>query len=404
MKIAQISKWDRRGGGASRVAEDLTYTQKTNGNQVDHFTAHFSEDTQWIYKNAFLIRKLRLYLRRKGLVDTLDVESRLLHKTLKKFDIIHFHDISDSFSPASLSKLSKEKKVVWTLHDMSVVTAGCIYPLGCDRYKTSCYKCPQAGNREWPLRYDVKQDKSTYVQKKRLDALRNSNITLVSPSRWLKKQIEETGLISNKIHVIPNGIDRKIFNTDNLKLIQKEDLGFSKDSFVLLYASGNIFDLRKGGLHLENFCRTIKCRMPEACLLLVGNSCFNGPKEINGVKCFFTGGITSLSHLASIYSTADCLLMLSAMDNLPLTVLEATQLGLPTFGFDVGGIGECLFHEEGNIGNLSDYGNIEELVEIIVLDKANGNFDKYVKNIPNISRKFDLDTVSNQYLELYSQV
>ena len=66
---------------------------------------------------------------------------------------IHFHDISGTCSVFTIVFLSWIKRVVWTLHDTSILTGGCIQPADCKSFGKGCGNCSQLG--KWPLTTSV---------------------------------------------------------------------------------------------------------------------------------------------------------------------------------------------------------------------------------------------------------
>ena len=65
------------------------------------------------------------------------------------FDLFHFHDLIGAISYETMIALSRHKPVVFTVHDCSAFTGGCVYPEGCENYKMQCGQCPQLG--VWPM-------------------------------------------------------------------------------------------------------------------------------------------------------------------------------------------------------------------------------------------------------------
>ena len=74
-------------------------------------------------------------------------------KFLKKLDelapdILHLHNLHDSYIhlPSLFAYIKKKNiRVVWTLHDCWSFTGHCPHfdLIGCEKWKTGCYACPQ---------------------------------------------------------------------------------------------------------------------------------------------------------------------------------------------------------------------------------------------------------------------
>ncbi|MCZ2614366.1 glycosyltransferase [Bacteroides fragilis] len=85
---------------------------------------------------------------RHGLVSR--AATKILIRKIKKMkpDIIHIHNIHGYYLnyPLLFNYLSdSEIPVVWTLHDCWSFTGHCTYFsfIGCDRWRTGCFSCPQ---------------------------------------------------------------------------------------------------------------------------------------------------------------------------------------------------------------------------------------------------------------------
>jgi glycosyltransferase involved in cell wall biosynthesis len=402
MKIAHISKSDKKGGGASKVAECLAHHQRILGHDVTHFTAQETNSTVSIYKGKNYLSYLRKKLIHYGYVDCFDIESSLFKDIIKEYDILHFHDITHSFSPACLSKLSKKKPVVWTLHDMSPVTAGCIQPFSCRRYISNCYDCPQGGKNKWPMSFKRKYDKTGFVQRKRVKDINNSNINLVSPSLWLHDIAKNH--ISRDIAVIPNGATPCDDISEKEVEALRAKFGFTNNKPVILFSSGNIHSLYKGGIHILSIVDWFSIHYPDVSFLFVGASNVTGDQEINGIHCHFTGAVHDDDLIRSLFRTGDLMIMLSSLDNWPLTILEGMQAGLAVYAYDVGGVKECILHDDGDIGRIFRYGVINELCESIVDDIENGYLSEFKRNSNNVKNNFTWEVISKKYIDYYTRV
>ena len=120
-------------------------------------------------------------------------------------DIINLHWIAYYQSPVTLKQLlDLGKPVVWTLHDMYAFTGGCHYSSGCSQYQKDCFSCPQLKDNPLGLTSALLKDK--------LDLLVNSNLTVVTPSRWLGQCARNSQLFRHhRIEVIPYSLETDVF-------------------------------------------------------------------------------------------------------------------------------------------------------------------------------------------------
>jgi hypothetical protein len=122
-------------------------------------------------------------------------------------DIIHIHWVVNSgLSISQLIKLSQNKTLVITLHDLNLVTGGCHTPINCLNYKENCENCPVSNG--WFGRKTVR------YRRDRIDELL-AHAYVCCPSKYVYKYviapnkyfIPNPVMISNEVNKI---IDRNI--------------------------------------------------------------------------------------------------------------------------------------------------------------------------------------------------
>lgn len=337
MKIANISKSDRFGGGASRVAEDLTTWLQEKNIHIDHFSRSSRHNTTIPLYNDFS-KKIYHRLKSLGFQEIIPFEKKFLKKydKINSYDIFHFHDLSTAISPLTLKWLSDNKKnVVWTLHDCSAVTGGCIYTLECTQYKSTCRKCPQLGNLPLAKNFDF----TFLFHKLKKYVHKNTNMTYVSPSKWLADFVYDTGYLKTYPMIIPNGIDTSIFQYLEKKKA-REKLHLPQDRFIIILSASSIFNPYKGVQYAIKTLRLIKSINPY--VILMGNIKKEELPYFNGLDIKSTGYIEDKMLQNQYFASADIFLNTTEYDNLPLVVLESMASGTPNVGFATGGIPEMV--------------------------------------------------------------
>tara|TARA_B100000519_G_scaffold175910_1_gene164740 strand:- start:18146 stop:19387 length:1242 start_codon:yes stop_codon:yes gene_type:complete len=347
LRICLLSKADRYGGGASKIAEQLAYNLTAAGHKVTHLSRSsrqgFNQINQPLYGSCEkLIKKIHWHLRTLGFPEILPMElPRLLFKKeFRETDVFHFHDISGSISPLTLLILSFFKPVVWTAHDCSVVTAGCIHPLGCERFNSQCGPCPQIGT--WPLQ--SKFDFTRFLYKVKLFVLRHaSNLTLVSPSEWLKKMINQK--VAIQVKVISNGIDQRVFYPLPKDKV-RESLAIDDQAFVIAITANSSRNVFKGFYNNLSVLKALRKRQVAFTLLVIGRIDDTARHHLKAFNYISTGFVDDASLMNEYLNAADMLLYCAEAENQPLGVIEAASTGLPVFGFDIGGVKECVAASE----------------------------------------------------------
>ena len=361
MKIAFLSKADATGGGASRIAQDLAEGFRELGHETVHWVSwtHKGYDTHC--RRLYGERWQRSFYRYTRSIkswfapDVIPFEwPNLYWQNLPaNFDLVHVHDISSAMSSWSVKRLAKQMPVLWTQHDCSAFTGGCIYPLSCTRYRSGCGRCQQHGR--WPL--DSRFDYSGLKRRLNQQALDVSQLTLATPSRWLQQWALDSGHLQRSPLLLRNGVDINIF---------KPVFRPSKDIPVIVLAAASLSNPYKGVVDAINALTQLLRRRPYK-LIVIGHADDSVKKTFKSLPVVtFTGYTQDQNMLANYYNQADLLLMPSLAENQPLQLLEAMACGLPTVAYATGGIPELLGSNER--GWLVPTGDSDSLVN--ALDSA----------------------------------
>ncbi|OKH40343.1 glycosyl transferase group 1 [Calothrix sp. HK-06] len=343
MKVAVISKSDRNGGGASRVAEDLATWLNEAGHPTDHFIAfNFKQSLSFqrsLYGEGFrlnLCKKIHRGSSKFGFREVLPAEYWFnLNKILDNYDIIHFHDLYTAMSPLTLALASRHKPTFFTVHDCSPFTGGCLYPMGCEKFTSYCHKCPELPQDGWKNKL---RDRTKEIQAIKQWVSRQFNIRYIFPSRWMLQEAQKALKFKISPIVIPNGLDLEPFSLKE-KVDVKISLGIPENrKVVVIAASFSLDDPRKGVKYAINALQSVRDLSP---LVLVVGHCNDEFKQaLEGLEFKEMGYIKDPNFLAQVYSAADVMLFCTLADNLPLTVMEAMAASTPVIGFSTGGVPE----------------------------------------------------------------
>ena len=248
-----------------------------------------------------------------------------------------------------------QKPVVWTFHDCWPFTGHCAYydRVNCQKWKTECHSCPQ--KKRYPASYVLDNSRKNFRQKRELFT-GLENLTIVTPSHWLKNEVELSFLQEYPVKVIHNGIDLETFQpgTEHLPDAVKN----IKKKIVLGVAS--VWDVRKG---LQEFKKLVPLLDDEYQIVLVGLSeeqIGNLPKEILGIA-----RTENVQQLASLYSVAEAFVNPTLSDNFPTTNIEALACGTPVITYNTGGSPEAVDERTGFVTKQLDLdGVLSSLKEI----------------------------------------
>ena len=401
--LALISKSGPSGGGASVVAAQLHLLLSSRSDiRVDHWTTEPAdlEGRRSLRSGPWkdgLFRLGRFVSRRSGFTDFLN--ATWMHHTgtdsNEAYDLYHVHDISSGLSPLALKSLTKRSPVVWTLHDCSPFTGGCVYPLGCETYSTGCGQCPQLSS--WPLMTSV--DRTAFMRRYKLDAINQGLAAVVCPSMWMAGEAIQSGIRKELIHVIPNAVDTKIFHPRDISTVRSQ-LGLPLEGFVVFLGSASLINPYKGTRHaLEAIARLGR----PVHLLLVGEHAPNLSLP-DSVTIHVRNFTSERSLLADYYAACDVFVLPSLAENFPLMLLESMACGTPAIAFATGGIVEALEHEYS--GWLTSTGHTEGLTRGLAAAMDNPSETKRwgINARHTVEAKFNEDLFVKAHLALYAQI
>lgn len=305
-------------------------------------------------------------------------------------DIIHLHNIHGYYLHVGvLFEYLKKcgKPIVWTQHDCWAFTGHCPYfsAVGCNRYLKGCYACPQ--KREYPASWLMDQSARNYRDKQLLFT-GVPNMTLVTPSIWLKQIIGHSFLQDYDCRVIQNGVDPQ-------KFYPRSDNGFRKKYHLekkrIVLGVASAWSPRKGYADFLKLASLVDENVKIVMVGLYKEQIAQLPKQILGLE-----RTTSVEELAQIYTEADIYFNASVEETMGLTTMEAILCGTPVVVYDATAVPECVTKKNGYIVAPHDVEAVANLVNSDVWK----NFiepleydDRYIK-----------DNAYEKYYELYQEL
>ncbi|MCR5106627.1 MAG: glycosyltransferase [Lachnospiraceae bacterium] len=261
-------------------------------------------------------------------------------------DIIHLHNIHGYYLNVKvLFEYIKEsgRRVIWTLHDCWSFTGHCSHfeYVGCMKWQTQagCSQCEQL--EEYPKSFGYDNSENNFAEKKELFT-GIENMTLVTPSEWLKQRVEASFLKEYHVVVVPTGIDLERFypveeemSQDNVIFRLKNALSLRGKSIILGVA--NPWRDRKGLMQFVTLNKAIDEKYAIVMLGLTDEQANSLPQSIISLA-----KTESIDELAAIYSMADVYVNLSLEDTFPTTNLEALACGTPVVTYKTGGSPESI--------------------------------------------------------------
>jgi glycosyltransferase involved in cell wall biosynthesis len=316
------------------------------------------------------------------------------HSLIKQADIVCLYWVGANFlTPKQIGQINKP--LVWRLSDKWPFTGGCHYSADCKRYEDHCGNCPQ-------LVTNKKKDFTWLQWKKKNNAWRNKNITIVAPSSWIADAASKSSLFRNKpIVKIGTGVDHTIFKPIN-KQEAKQALNITINSKVILFGANNaLASTYKGGIFFKKLIEQLIDK--DFVFLLFGSDKTQGTDDIYK-KVKFLGVLKEEIELRQAYCAADIFICPSTEDNLPNTVLEAMACGTPCIAFrKSGGAVDAIDHKEN--GYLAEFKNVDDLVNgISWISEANTNGTISLNAREKILKEFTLEKQVNSLIEVYHTI
>jgi len=318
------------------------------------------------------------------------VKTRRFIKKAKAFspDVIHLNNIHGNFiNLRMLFRYLKraDAKVVWTFHDCWPVTGYCKHfdMIGCDRWQEKCGSCPQKGSAIWDI-------SSFMLKKKRKMFASVKDMTVVTPSVWLRDIVKRSYFRDHPCEVINNGIDLSVFKPTESDFRKKHGL----DGKKIILGVAFDWDKRKG---LDVFCDLARRLSDEYRIVIVGAD-ERAAKMLHENITVIPRTATQ-RELAEIYTAADLFVNPTREENYPTVNMEALACGVPVLTYDTGGSAEIITESCGSSVAKDD---IDALTSEIIRICEERPYTK--EACLDRAKSFDMNERFDEYVELYESL
>jgi len=304
-------------------------------------------------------------------------------------DVVHLHNLhSHNCHLGMLLAYLKEKKkkVFWTFHDCWSFTAYCPYfdMVGCDQWRTGCYKCVQRRGFSWLF------DRSASLYERKQADIQGLDLTIVTPSQWLKNLVEQSFFGQYPVKVIHNGIDLAVFSPKESHFREQHQL---KNKIIVLGVAFG-WGVRKG---LDVFVELAKRLDEQYQIILVGTD--DKVDEHLPPNIISIHRTQNQQELAEIYSAADVFVNPTREENYPTVNMEALACGTPVVTFRTGGSPEMLDETCGSVVPCDDVDALEKEIIRVCEEKP---YSK--KQCVRKAQEFDQSKRFKEYVELYEKI
>ncbi|MDE8268854.1 glycosyltransferase [Erysipelothrix rhusiopathiae] len=378
-------------GSTGKIVRDLANGLKKEGHEVlicyGRHQAKEDTDTFYIgdklttYSHVFMTRVFN----RHGLHS-----NRATQKLIEKIetfnpDVIHLHNLHGYYLNVEMlfeALKTFKGKIYWTFHDCWPISGSSAYfdYHGCKTWDEGCVECNST--RDYPEALVFKRQKKNFLWKKKAFSGLD-NLTLVTPSYWLKELLAKSFLDQYPCEVIHNGI-----NTNLFKPTYDAELTKKYENKLVLLGVASIWEQRKG---LNDFIKLSTMISDNYKIVLIGlteEQKKSLPTAIDGVL-----RTDSAEQLAAYYTLSHRFINPTYEDNYPTTNIEALCCHTPVIAYDTGGNKEVSIKP---FMTIVPQGDLEAIVHELNSNK-NISFDHFD------SLSHDSHTFVSNTLKLYQR-
>jgi glycosyltransferase involved in cell wall biosynthesis len=400
MKITHYSF--SRSGGAGRVAETLSLSQRLAGleSSFEYLLESGLRSEPFRQPGLTLAAAVDEYLVKSPGVPSLFSMARSsmapvklnFEKINKQREIAHLHWIEGFLTYDSIEKyLDVGGKLVWTVHDMAPFTGGCHFSLGCEGFTAYCENCPQ-------VRPSFRTITPLRLKKKHSILSHNANgLRLVSPSPWIRDMLRQVDSLRNcQITVIPNPIRIEFFESriENRPTAEK-----GAEFTCILIAE----DLENPIKRVADFIALVNSnsdlfKVPIK-ILLVGK---NGQKFAKHQANVSALGVLDAKELIQVLDSTDLLVSFSSAESAGMTMKEAAARGVPSLIVSNPGSDSTISKDVSGFTSNSDSDFLTQFAKLVsdrALIRRVGQEARRLANLENHP-----DVVSQSYNRLYESL
>ncbi len=216
-------------------------------------------------------------------------------------------------------------------------------------YPDSCAVAQLSGELGFPFvaiaqGSDVHQYLRHPVRRKIIAQALPAASAVITRSGELARLLGETGVASETLHTIYNGVNRAIFRPAD-RAAARQALNLQQDVQIILFV-GNFYPIKNPLLLIEAHSQVCDDNtLSRTKLIMLGDGPLAGNARALGDRLHFgpnvvLGGRKSAAEVARYMQAADVLCVPSVNEGVPNVVLEAFACGLPVVASRVGGIPE----------------------------------------------------------------
>ena len=304
-------------------------------------------------------------------------------------DVFETHAVSGYAIPKALKKNRSNKPLIQTIHGVLA-----------DEYEYA----KKSGYQTFKNR--LANSLMKYLAKLEAETARNAT-SIVTISKYSVEKIQQYyNVDSEKVQIVPNGVDVEIFKPYGDQETLKHRFNFGKENYVLFV--GNLIP-RKGLPYLIEAAKKIVKKQKNVKFLIAGegplkNQLIRNIQKANISNNFKFLGRVEEKLLPLLYNCVDVFVLPSIQEGQGIVLLEAQASGKPIVAFDVGGVKEAVQNNvTGFLVQLGDSDALSDAMIKLLEDKALRE-RMGVSGRKFIVDNFTWDICSQKMLQVYREV
>jgi L-malate glycosyltransferase len=239
----------------------------------------------------------------------------------------------------------------------------------------------------------------------------NRHVDLFIANSYSTKQwaIDAEGIPASKITVIYNAVNLERFQNicPEVRANYRSKLGIPQDAFVVGIVA-NLRPVKRIDIFIRA-ARRVKEQLPHAKFIVIGGTSDSAMEDkLKGLVAEhgLEGELQFLGirhDVENLLKTMDVAVLTSESESFSNSVVEYLASGLPVVSTDVGGAREAIVN--GNNGYIVPVNDFQEIAaKILAISRDHAMTSRSDKGLQRIKELFSLDTIINQYEELYSSL
>ena len=228
---------------------------------------------------------------------------------------------------------------------------------------------------------------------------------LIAVSRAAACFSSALGFPEKRITVVPNGVDLSCFNSKIDAFTMREGLGIGDEPLVV--TASRLIKRKSPELLISAFARVLKV-VPDAELVIAGSgreedNLSRQIKELNITNSVFMLGKLPKEKVAQLMAAADVFVLPSKMESCPLSLLEASAVGVPVVCSNAGGVPEVF--QDGFNALLYPPGDDDAMAKAIIRLLQDRELAKTISaNAVETASRFTWEMTAERTLRVYEEV